>query len=119
MDEATRRLRAAAQRLAQGKARSQVRYPAAFRRAAATLAERRQERGGSLRGLAQDIGVSEPTLMKWLRPAPVPGLRPVAVTVTSRPEAPADASPVLITRTGVRVEGLDRDTLIVVLRALA
>lgn len=36
MDEAIRRLRTEAQRLAQGKARSQVRYAAAFRRAAVT-----------------------------------------------------------------------------------
>ena len=76
MDEATRRLRANAQRLGQGKPRSQVRYPEAFRRATVTLARRRQEQSGSLRRLAQDIGVSEPTLAKWLRPAPVPGLRP-------------------------------------------
>ena len=119
MDDATRHLRAAARRLAHGKSRSQVRYPEAFRRATVTPMRRRQERGGSLRRLAQDIGVSEPTLTKWLRPAPGRALRPVAVTVMSRPDSPADASPVLITPTGVRVEGLDRDALIVVLRALA
>ena len=119
MNEAIRRLRAEAQRLAQDKPRSQVRYPEAFRRAAVTLARTGQGRGESVGRLARDIGVSEPTLTKWLRPAHGPGLRPVAVAVTSPPEPPAGASPVLMTRTGVRVEGLDRDGLIAVLRALA
>ena len=119
MDEAIRRLRAEVQRLALGKPRGQVRYPEAFRRAAVTLARTGQGRGRSVGRLARDIGVSEPTLTKWLRPTPGPGLRPVAVRVMSPSEAPAGASAVLITRTGVRVEGLDRDALIAVLRALA
>jgi hypothetical protein len=118
MDDAIRRLRADAQRLAQGKARSQVRYPEAFRRAAVTLARTGHGRGRSVARLARDIGVSEPTLTKWLRPA-APGLQPVAVTVTSPPATPGGARPVLITRTGIRVEGLDGDALITVLRALA
>jgi hypothetical protein len=116
MDEAIRRLRADARRLAQGKPRSQVRYPDAFRRAAVTVTRMCQGRGGSVTRLAREIGVSEPTLTKWLRPPP---LRPVAVTLPAPPEPHAAASPVLITPTGVRVEGLDRDALIVVLRALA
>jgi transposase len=118
MDDAIRRLRAEAQRLALGKARSQVRYPEAFRRAAVALVRTGPGRGRSVARLARDIGVSEPTLTKWLRPTAL-GLRPVAVTVMSPPELPAGARPVLITRTGLRVEGLDRDGLIAVLRALA
>jgi transposase-like protein len=119
MDEASRRLRADARRLGQGKPRSQIRYPEALRRAAVALARRRQAQGGSRRHLARDIGVSEPTLTKWLRPTPRPGLRPVALTIPSQPAPHVGAQPVLITPTGVRVEGLDRDALIVVLRALA
>src|SRR5262245_37454983 len=118
MEDAVRRLRADAQRLTQGKPRSQVRYPEAFRRAAVALARGRRGHGGSVARLARDIGVSEPTLTKWLRPVPMPALRPVAVTVTSPPAAAAGARPVLITPSGVRVEGLDRDALIAVLRAL-
>ncbi len=119
MDEEIRRLRADARRLAQGKHRSQVRYPEAFRRAAVTLARRRQGRGGSVTRLAREIGVSEPTLTKWLRPSPGPGLRPVAVALPPPPAPHAGASPVLIAPNGVRIEGLDHDALIAVLRALA
>jgi hypothetical protein len=119
MDEEIRRLRTDARRLAQGKARSQVRYPEAFRRAAVTLARMRQGRGGSVTRLAREIGVSEPTLTKWLRPSPLPGLRPVAVALAAPPEPHAGSSPVLITPNGVRVEGLDRAALVAVLRALA
>jgi hypothetical protein len=119
MDEEIRRLRADARRLAQGRPRSQVRYPDTFRQAAVTLARRRQRRGASVTGLARQIGVSEPTLTKWLRPPPGAGLRPVAVTLAPLPEPHAGASPVVITPNGVRVEGLDRDAVIAVLRALA
>jgi hypothetical protein len=65
--------------------------------------------------LAREIGVSEPTLTKWLRPPAGPVLRPVAITTTERP---AGSRPVLITPTGVRVEGLEGATLIAVLQAL-
>ena len=119
MDEEIRRLRADARRLAQGKHRSQVRYPHAFRRVAVTVARRHQRRGDSLARLAHEIGVSEPTLTKWLGPRPRPGLRPVAVTMARPLDRDGGANPVLITSHGLRVEGLDCDTLIAVLRALA
>ena len=69
--------------------------------------------------LAGELGVSEPTLTKWLRPVAEPVLRPVAVTPLPPPAPPAGAGPVLTTPSGVRVTGLDRDGLIAVLRALA
>ncbi len=68
--------------------------------------------------LARALGVSEPTLTKWLRPPALPVLRPVAVAAASTPERSVVARPVLVTPQGVRVEGLDCDGLIVVLRAL-
>jgi transposase-like protein len=118
MDKEIRRLRAEAERLAQGKSRSQVRYSPAFRRTAVALARMRVQQGSSVARLAQAVGVSMPTLTKWLRPTAVPGLRPVAVTSAPPPERCAAASAVLITPKGVRVEGLDRDTLVAVLQAL-
>ena len=118
MDEEIRRLRAEAQRLAQGKTHSQVRYPQTFRRAAVALTRMRIRRGDSVARLAQDVGVSVPTLTKWLRPTAVPMLRPVAVTPGPTPERHAVGTAVLITPHGVRVEGLDRDTLVAVPQAL-
>jgi hypothetical protein len=118
MDQELRRLRAEVQRLAQGKARSQVRYPAAFRRAALALVRTRRGRGGSVARLAQDLGISLPTLTKWLRAKTLPVLRPVSVAPTPVPERHGGGGTVLITPNGVRVEGLDRDLLISVLRAV-
>jgi len=118
MDAAIRRLRAEAERLARGKPRSQVRYPDGFRRAAVALARLRLGSGGSRTRLAQALGVSEPTLTKWLRPAAPPALRPVAVTPPPTLERATDAGPVLTTPNGVRVIGLDCDALVAVLRAL-
>lgn len=63
--------------------------------------------------------MSEPTLTKWLRPPAGAGLRPVTVVAAPTPEGTAGSRAVLITRQGCRVEGLARDTLIAVLRALA
>jgi len=118
MDDTIRRLRAEARRLAQGKHPSQVRYPDEFRRAAVRLARLRVGPGRSVAHLARDLRVSEPTLTKWLRPPVGPGLRPVTVVAAPTPAGAGVSGAVLVTRQGLRVEGLDRDTLIAVLRAL-
>lgn len=118
MEAEMRRLRAEARRLGRDKYPSQVRYPDRFRRAAVALARMRQGQEGSVARLARDLGVSEPTLTKWLRPPTPCGLRPVAVTPVPTPPSRVGVSPVLITPQGVRVEGLDRDTLVAVLQAL-
>jgi hypothetical protein len=69
--------------------------------------------------VARDLGLSTQCLGRWLRvqPSPAP-LRRVAVA--PEPEAlRPPAGLVLLTPQGHRVEGLDRDGLIAVLRALA
>jgi len=116
VNDEIRRLRVEAQRLARGKHPSQVRYPEPFRRAAVTAARSRLAQSGSVARVARALGVSEPTLTKWLRPAALPRLRPV--TVTPAPLPPPPCRPVVITPTGVRVKGLDQTTLVAVLRAL-
>ena len=98
MEAEARRLRAEARRLARGKPRSQVRYPSRFRLAAVALARRHLGRGGGVAQLAREVGVSEPTLTKWLRPTATPALRPVVVTSAPRAEPAPDVRPVLITR---------------------
>jgi len=118
MDAAIRRLRSQARQLARGKHRTSVRYPAAFRHAVVRLARRRGP-GRSVERLAQALGISAPTLAHWLRRPARAVLRPIGVVPEPRPEpAPATARVVLITPHGLRVEGLDRDGLITVLRAL-
>jgi transposase-like protein len=119
MDDEVSRLRAEARRLAHGKPRSQIRYPEGFRRAAVHLARRRLGPSLSVARLARGLGVSEPTLTKWLHPRTGAGLRPVAVVAAAPPAGTAVSGAVLVTPHGLRVEGLDRDTLIAILRALA
>jgi transposase-like protein len=114
MNDEIRRLRGEAQRLARGKHPSQVRYPEPFRRAAVATARSRLAQSGSVARVARAMGVSEPTLTKWLRLAALPMLRPV--TLTPLPLPPC--RPVVITPNGVRVKGLDQATLVAVLRAL-
>jgi transposase-like protein len=121
MDDRTRRLRTEAHQLARGKVPRAIRYPAAFRASAVALASTRLERGDSIAGVARDLGLPIQSLGRWLRLPPAVSaapLRPIAVT----PEptgAPTRAALVLLMPQGHRVEGLDRDGLIAVLRALA
>jgi hypothetical protein len=75
--------------------------------------------GRALAEVAHAVGVSAPSLQHWLERETAPGLRPVAIEPIPGREASERSGPVLITPRGVRVEGLDCETLIVVLRALA
>jgi hypothetical protein len=120
MDTAIRRLRSQARQLARGKGRTAVRYPAAFRNAVVRLVRTRRGPGRSVERLARALGISSPTLAHWLRPPARPVLRPIALVPEPRPEpARPTTSVVLITPHGLRVEGLDCDGLIAVLRALS
>src|SRR2546426_5633655 len=115
---ALRRFRSRVRQLADGKAPQGVRYPVALRDAAVKLGRARLRQGHSLATTARALRISEPTLAGWLRPRRRARFRPVALAPDPEPTRASPISPVLITAQGVRVEGLDRDTLIVVLRAL-
>jgi len=119
MDNRVRSIRAAISRLRHGRPPTAVRYPRAIRRQVTAIARRRQAHGADVAAIAREIGVAPWTLALWLRQPTAAVIRAVDVV----PEAPrhsavAVAGPVLITPEGVRVEGLDRDTLVAVLRAL-
>jgi hypothetical protein len=115
MDVSIRQVRSAVRQLARGKHPNAVRYPDAIRDAIVTLARTRLGQGQSVAQIAQAVGISLPTLGAWLA-RPRPGLRPVAVV--SGPEPGRRAGVVLVTPQGFRVEGLDGDALVAVLRAL-
>jgi|SRR5262245_40713136 len=117
MESAVRRVRAQVRRLAKGRSPRSIRYPVVVQEAAVALGRRRLSQGHSVHRIAQELGISEPTLAGWLRPRGPRLLRRVAVVPD--PEARREPGVVLITDHGVRVEGLDADTLIAVLRALA
>ena len=119
MDAAIRQLRSTARQLARGKHPSGIRYPPLFRDAVVTLARTRVGHGQSPAQVARAVGISFPTLAAWLDRPGRPSLRPVAVVPEPERE-PARRSPVvLVTPQGFRVEGLDGDALVAVLRALA
>ena len=126
MNDPIRQLRREARHLAQHKVPTAVRYPAAFRAAALALARPRLSRGRSIACVARDLGLPSQALGRWLRrppaapePRPRGVLRPVAVVPAAATVSASPTAPVLLTRQGHRVEGLDRDGLIAVLRALA
>ena len=117
MDEAIRRLRTEARRHAHGKPPTGIRYPAAFHAAVIALVRTELDRGVSLGRLAGALGLPRWSLARWLRQGPPAVLRPVTVAADP-PAARPTAGPVLLTPQGLRVEGLDRDSLIAVLRGL-
>lgn len=123
MNDPIRRLRAEARHLTHDKVPTAIRSPAPFRMAALALARPRVKRGTSIARVARALGLPPQSLGRWLRESPrAPALRPVTVALTPapvpRPTPPPERGAVLITPQGLRVEGLDPDALIAVLRAL-
>jgi hypothetical protein len=119
MDEQVRQLRAKVRRVQQGRPPTAARYPVTIRRQITALARRRQAGGADVTAIARAVGVAPWTLALWLRKPRGMVMRTVAVVPDAPPATGAAGSrPVVITPQGLRVEGLDRDTLIMVLRAL-
>ena len=83
-----------------------------------TLARARMGPGHSRAQVARAVGISFPTLEAWLARPGRPGVRPVAVVPERDPEPAPRSAVVLVTPQGFRVEGLDGDALVAVLRAL-
>ena len=118
MNDAIRQLRSEARRLTHGKVPKAIRYPTAFRAAVAALTRTQLDQGASMNRVAGALGLPARSLLRWLEQSAPPVLRPVTVRPEPAPPAPSAGGPVLLTPQGVRVEGLDRDTLIAVLRML-
>ncbi len=114
MNEAIRRLRSEARQLTRGKVSTAIRYPAPFRAEVVAVTRTQVEHGASVHRVAGALGLPARSLTRWLQQSAPPVLRPVTV----RPDPVPAAGLVLLTPQGVRVEGLDRDTLIAVLRML-
>jgi len=116
MNDAIRSLRSEARQLARGKRPKAIRYPVAFRAAVAAVTRSQLDQSASMNRVAGALGLPARSLTRWLQQSAPPLLRPV----TLRPDlvAPLAAGPVLLTPQGLRVEGLDHDALIAVLRVL-
>jgi transposase-like protein len=117
MTDTIQRLRAHARELARDRDPRGVRYPAAFRAAAVGLVGRGPGRRAALARVARELGLPARSLARWVQQPARPILRPVTID-PAVPPAPV-VRPVLLTAHGVRVEGLDVEALVVVLKALA
>ena len=118
MDVSIRQLRSTMQRCARGKHPHAVRYPAAVREAVVALARAQLRQGHSLARVARAVGLSFPTLKTWVAAPAEPALRPVTLAPVTEPVSTRAAPVTLVTPEGFRVEGLDGNTLVAVLRAL-
>lgn len=97
-----------------------TRFPAEFREEVVTLARERHALGVPVARIAAEIGVRTPTLALWLRSAPKRRLRRVKLA----PEAPSSAanlapSRLAVTVGAVRIEGLDLEGAVRLVRALS
>ena len=105
----------------------QRRWPEDLKAAIMAYAARRRTEGESDNAIAQRLGLYQSTLSRWRREAERAGERfkPVAIVASVEAEAlvasrvvPPPGSLQLITPAGYRVEGLDLDTLVTLLRSL-
>jgi len=118
MQDTTRRLRLQARLISRGKAPTGIRYPPEFRAEAVAFARRLRSQGLPMVRIAKDLGVPSKTLKIWFRRRPTFRMRPVVVSTP--PTAVVTAiRPVLVTVQGHRVEGLDLETLVQVLRSIS
>lgn len=117
MDERAGRFRTAALRYQRGKSGRGIRYPEELHQEAVSYAMARRRRGDSLLAISRDLGVKPVTLSRWLQQARDLEFRPVEI-VTSDPTAPAATGVIVTTPGGIRIEGLDLESLIALLRRL-
>jgi hypothetical protein len=113
-----RRLRLQARGFSCGKAPRATRYSREFQADVVVAVRARRAEGIAVARIARDLGLCTQTLTRWLQTSPRPTLRPVRVLAEPRPTAPP-SSLVLVAPGGFRVEGLDTDALVQILRSLA
>jgi transposase-like protein len=112
------RLKTAIARHRRERASRNVRFPAAVRREAVAHGRERRAAGASLLRIASELGVAMNTLERWLQLDQKMKLHPVSVQQEERRSALKSAL-VLHGPGGVRVEGLDPESVAAILRALA
>jgi len=118
------RLRLQARQFTNRRKPTGTRYSAAFREEAVSVARARVVEGLPVARIARQLGLRTQTLALWLRRERVSKLR--AVRVENDPHVAASVAlpapqtrPVIVTPSGVRIEGLDLDGVVRVVRSLA
>lgn len=130
MDERVRQLRATVEELRQGSAPKATRFSAAFRDQVIALAKERRSEGTPLVRTASELGLHGRTIGRWLRGAPkkvgatAPKRHFRRVTVAPErieetvPSAPSQAAELVVIVGSLRIEGLDLDGVVRLVRAL-
>ena len=118
------RLRSQARQFTNRRKPTATRYSAAFRTEVVSVARVRVADGVAVARIAREVGLRTQTLSLWLRGTPTAKLR--AVRVERDPDsaiavavATSEIRPVVVTPSGVRIEGLDFESLVRVVRSLA
>ena len=99
---------------------SRLRYPEELKEAAVALAEERKRHGWTQSSVATALGINDAMLSSWKgerRGARLNGgkFRPVSV---QDEDSPQEASRALVLPNGVRIEGLNLDELVALVREL-
>lgn len=120
MSKSSGELRARARRFENREHPTATRFPVEFRDEVVALARERRALGVPVARIAAELGVRTRTLGLWLRTAPKRHLRRVKLAA----EAPAIAthvapSKLAVSVGAVRVEGLDLESVVRLVRALA
>jgi transposase-like protein len=120
MSQASRGLRARARRFENRAHPTATRFPSEFREEVVAAARERRALGVPVARIAAEMGVKTRTLALWLRTAPKRRLRRVKVAAEAPATAPNAAPSRLAVSVGaVRVEGLDLESAVHLVRALA
>jgi len=130
MDERVRQLRATVEALRQESAPKATRFSAAFREQVIALAKERRAAGTPLVRTASELGLHVRTIGRWLRgiskkdegTAPKRHFRRVTVAPTggdtSAALIPSPAGALVVIVGSLRIEGLDLDGVVRLVRAL-
>lgn len=94
-----------------------TRYGADLRARVVAAARRECRRGRAVATVAREVGLPVETLSTWLRRKPVARLRPVEIA--SSPIPPLARPEVVVTVSGLRIEGLDLAGIVALVRALS
>lgn len=122
MRDSVRRLRSQARQFENRGKPTGTRYSAAFRAEVVTHAHAEVRAGVPVTRIARLLGLRPKTLTLWMRRTPASKLRAVRVERDPRPSLVAGPAVVdrlvVVTPGGVRVEGLDLDGVIQMMRQL-
>jgi hypothetical protein len=119
MDDRARRFQATVLRHLRGKTGRGVRYPEELHQEAVSYAKARRQRGDSILAICRDLGVNPVTLTRWLRRADDPEFRRVEIVTSGQPVMGSAVGVTVTTPSGIRIEGLDLESLIALLQRLA